>query len=133
MATSKPIRLTSPATRRSRTASVPSVKRSPRQATMSVEFAKKKVEVAYRFDIDRKTQTLLGQSLKLGSKEVKQGEPRVFVVDLTQRDVSYLSVQVELPAEVPDLGNEKKANGDVAIVQALSRHKKLTEEMKLCY
>ncbi len=52
------------------------------QCQMAVEFAKKKIEVEYKIDLDEKKQTLVKQVLKIGGKEVKEGEPRLFVVDL---------------------------------------------------
>ena len=62
----------------------------------------KQIETSYEAEIDRKTNALIKEALKIGGTEIKPGEPRVILVDLTQDKVSYRPVKVDLPDVVPE-------------------------------
>ena len=61
------------------------------------------IELAYRLETDVKTHALKKEVIKVGDTELKEGDPRVFLVDFTQEKVSYRPVKVDLPDEAPDL------------------------------
>jgi hypothetical protein len=100
------------------------------EGTMAVELAKKKVEVAYKFPTDPKSHAVLKQSLTVGGQEIKEGDPRVFVVDLTGDKVTYTAVKVELPKDVPDVSQEKNEEWGAAVQRAIDQLKKDSAELK---
>ena len=100
------------------------------EGTMAVAFSKKKVEVEYKFPTDRKTHALLKHSLKIGGQEVKDGDPRVFVVDLTGEKVTYTPVKVELPKVAPDVSQEKSDEWGPMVQQAIDKLKADSPELK---
>ncbi len=73
------------------------------EGTATAQFGDKSFEVKYKFVTDPRTHALVKQSLAVGGREVKEGEPRVFVVDQTGKTVTYTPVKVELPKEAPDV------------------------------
>jgi hypothetical protein len=91
---------------------------------------KKAVEVAYKFKADEKTHALLSESLKVGGKEVKEGEPRVFLVDLRQDKVTYKPVKVELPDASPYMKGEGKEEWVAATHKAIDHLKATSPEIK---
>ncbi len=96
----------------------------------SLILEKKTIEVAYKFKADEKTHALMSEALTVGGKEVKEGMPRVFLVDLTQDKVTYEPVKVDLPDALPDLkdgGNEKSVT---ALHKAIDQLKAKSPEVK---
>lgn len=100
------------------------------EGTMTVELVKKKVEVAYKFPTDPKSHAVLKQSLSVGGREVKEGDPRVFVVDLTGEKVTYTPVKVELPKDAPDVSQEKSEEWGAVVQRAVEQLKKDSPELK---
>jgi hypothetical protein len=100
------------------------------QGTLAVEFQKKKVEVSYKFPVDPKTHAVLKQTLSVGGLEVKEGEPRVFVVDLTGEKVKYTPVKVELPKDAPDVNKERSQEWGDAIQRTIEQLKNDSGELK---
>ena len=98
--------------------------------TLAVEMIEKKIEVAYEFPVDPKTHAVLKQSLTIGGREVKEGDPRVFVVDLTGEKVTYTPVKVDLPKDAPDVSREKGDEWGEAIQRAVDQLKKDSPELK---
>lgn len=84
----------------------------------------KKIELAYQFAADEKSHALVSEALKVGGKEVKEGDPRVFLVDLTQDKVNYESVKVDLPDAVPDLKDDDKKEWAATLHEAIDQLKK---------
>ena len=89
----------------------------------------KRIETSYEAETDRKTNALIKEALKIGGKEIKPGEPRVFLVDLTQDKVSYRPVKVDLPDEVPEAtsGHQTWA---LPVMRAIEQLKKKSSEVK---
>jgi hypothetical protein len=100
------------------------------ECTLAVEFAKKKVDIYYKIDLDAKKQTIVKQVLKIGGTDLKEGEPHVFVVDLTKEKIAYHPIKVELPDEVPDMTDEKDENWEAPIMRAVEQLKKKSPELK---
>jgi hypothetical protein len=100
------------------------------EGTMTVELQKKKVEVAYKFPTDPKTHAVLKQTLSVGGREVKEGDPRVFVVDLTGEKVKYTPVKVELPKDAPDVSRERSEELGSLIQRAIEQLQKDSPELK---
>jgi hypothetical protein len=100
------------------------------KGSMAVEMTKKKFEVTYKFPTDPKTHAVLKQSLTVGGQEVKEGDPRVFVVDLTGEKVTYTPVKVELPKDVPDVSQEKSEEWGAVVQRAVEQLKKDSPELK---
>ncbi|HZT78758.1 MAG TPA: hypothetical protein VFA26_00930 [Gemmataceae bacterium] len=63
---------------------------------LEVRLGDKKVEFAYKFDVDRKAGTI-SESIKIGGKEYSKDVPRVFLVDLTQDKITYAPVKDAVP------------------------------------
>jgi hypothetical protein len=100
------------------------------EGTMAVELAKKKVEVAFKFPTDPKTHAVLKQSLTVGGQAVKEGDPRVFVVDLTGEKVTFTPVKVELPKDAPDVSQEKNEEWGAEVQRVIEQLKKDSPELK---
>jgi hypothetical protein len=97
---------------------------------MTVEMAKKKIEVAYQFPTDPKTHVVLKQSLTIGDQEIKDGDPRVFVVDLTGEKVTYTPVKVDLPKDAPDVSQERGDEWGEAVQRVVEQMKKDSPEVR---
>ena len=91
---------------------------------------KKAVDIAYKFVTDPKTHALRKQSLTVGGREVKEGDPRVFVVDLTGEQATCTPVKVELPKEAPDVSQKNNDTWGPAIRRAVDQLKKDSPELK---
>jgi hypothetical protein len=63
----------------------------------------KAIEITYQYKVDEKTQALKSEMLKVGTTEIKEDSPRVFLVDLIQEKVVYRPVKVDLPTDIPTL------------------------------
>jgi len=100
------------------------------EGKVAVKFGAKNVEVAYKFAMDPITHAVRKQSLTVGGREMKEGEPRVFVVDLTGEVVTCTPVKVGLPKEAPDVSESKTDSWGPAIERAVDRLKKDSPELK---
>jgi hypothetical protein len=100
------------------------------EGMMAVRLGKKKVEVAYKFATDAKTHAVREQSLTVGGREVKEGEPRLFVVDLTGDEVTYTPVKAGLPVEAPDVSESERDSWGPAVQRAVDRLKKDSPELR---
>jgi hypothetical protein len=89
----------------------------------------KRLETSYEAEFDRKTNALIKEVLKLGGTEIKPGEPRVFLVDLTEDKVSYRPVKADLPDEVPEATSSHQTWGPPTM-RALEQLKKKSPEVK---
>jgi hypothetical protein len=98
--------------------------------TLAVEMIGKKFEVTYEFPVDPKTHAVLKQSLVIGGREVKEGDPRVYVVDLTGERVTYTPVKVSLPKDAPDVSQEKDDEWGEAVQRAVDQMKKDSSELR---
>jgi hypothetical protein len=87
------------------------------------------IETSYEADSGRKTNALIKEALKIGGKEIKPGEPRVFLVDLTQDKVSYQPVKVELPDEAPEATSGPQTWGPT-VMRAIEQLKEKSAEVK---
>jgi hypothetical protein len=87
------------------------------------------IETSYEAETDRKTNALIKEALTIGGKEIKPGETRVFLVDLTQDKVSYQPVKVELPDEAPDATSAPQT-WDPTVMRAVEQLKKKSAEVK---
>ena len=97
---------------------------------MTAGLGKKKIEVAYQFPTDPRTHVVLKQSLTVGGREVKEGDPLVFVVDLTGEKVAYTPVKVNLPKDAPDVSQERGDEWGEAIQRAVEQLKKDSPELR---
>jgi hypothetical protein len=89
------------------------------------------IDLAYEFEADEKTHALVRESLKVGDTEIKEGDPRVLLVDLTQPKVTYRPVKVDLPEAVPDLNdNEDKKAWGPTILRAIEQLEEKSPEIK---
>jgi serine beta-lactamase-like protein LACTB len=95
---------------------------------IDITLGKKTVKVAYKFATDKKTGALTSETLKVGDAEVKKGAPRVFLVDLTKDKVTYTPVKVDLPDDVPDVGDQK--TWAPTVVRAVGRLKEKSAKVK---
>jgi len=100
------------------------------EAKTVARLGKKQIEVAYKLITDAKTHTVRTQSLKLGDQEVKEGDTRVFVVDLTGENVKYLPVKGELPKDAPDVSKEKSEGWGHVVQKAIEQLKKESPELE---
>jgi hypothetical protein len=101
------------------------------EGTIAADLAGKKVEVAYKFPTDPKTHAVRKPSLTVGGREVKEGDPHVFVVDFTGDKVTYTPVKVEFPKDVPDVSQEQKGEEWGTVVRrAVEQLKKDSPELK---
>jgi hypothetical protein len=100
------------------------------EGTVATRVGTKKVGVTYKFALDPVTHALRKQSLTVGGREVKAGEPRVFVVDLTGEAVTYTPVNVELPKEAPDVSQANDHTWGPAVERAVDQLKKDSPELK---
>jgi RNA polymerase sigma factor (sigma-70 family) len=89
------------------------------------------IDLAYEFAADKDTHALVRETLRVGAIEVKEGDPRVFLVDLTQARLTYRPVKVTLPEAVPDLqdGTEKKTWGPT-LLRAIQQLEEASPEVK---
>jgi hypothetical protein len=94
-----------------------------------VRLGKKQVEIAYDLTTDPKTHAVGKQSLALAGREVREGGPRVFVVDLTGEAVRCTPVKVELPKGVPDVSQGKGQAWGAVIEKAIEQLKKDSPEL----
>jgi RNA polymerase sigma factor (sigma-70 family) len=101
------------------------------EESMSIRFDDRAIDLAYQFEADPKTHALVRESLKVGDMEVKDGDSRVFLVDLTQAKVTYRPVRVALPDAVPNLndGEEKKTWGPT-LLRAIEQLEEKSPEIK---
>jgi hypothetical protein len=98
--------------------------------TFSVVLAKKRIKIAYKLEAHKKTHALVKESLKIGDQEVKEGAPRVFLVDLTRDTISYQPVKVDLPDDVPDLADSDHKTWGATVRRAIDKLKKGSPEVK---
>src|SRR5262249_6586467 len=97
----------------------------------AARVGRKKLELAYKFTTHPLTHAVRKQSLTVGGREVKEGEPRVFVVDLTgEGETTYTPVKVDLPKEAPDVSESKHDTWGPAIRRAVDQLKKDSPELK---
>jgi hypothetical protein len=99
------------------------------EGTTIARVGKKKVEVVYQFATDPRTHAVQKQSLRIGGREVKGGDSRVFVVDVTGESVTCTPVKVELPKEVPDISQGKREEWDAVIDRAIEQLRKDSPEL----
>jgi hypothetical protein len=97
---------------------------------ISAEFAKQKVDIDYKIDLDEQTGAIGKEILKLGGKEIKEGEPRVFVVDLTKDEVTYLPIKVAFPTDVPDGTDKDHENWEAPLRRSIEQLTKKSPEVK---
>jgi hypothetical protein len=101
------------------------------EGKVAARVGKKNVELAYKFATHTMTHAVQKQSLTIGGREVKEGEPRVFVVDLTgQGETTYTPVKVDLPKEAPDVSQANTDTWGPAIRRAVDQLKKESSELK---
>jgi hypothetical protein len=84
----------------------------------------KRLDLTYQFTADEKTHAMTSEALKIGGKEIKEGDPRVFLVDLTQEKVVYEPVKVDLPDVVPDLADDDKKQWAETLHKAINQLRK---------
>lgn len=97
----------------------------------------KAIEMVYQYTIDEKTQTFQHEVLKVGGTEIKEGEARVFLVDLAQEKIVYRPVKVDLPDaiptlrdKVPELSGEEGKAWAATMLRAVEQLKKKSPEVK---
>jgi hypothetical protein len=95
------------------------------------------IETAYRCSLDEKTQAVKDEVLKVGGTEVKDGDARVFLVDLAREKIAPRSVKVDLPDEIPtlhdklpDLDSKEGKAWAATMLQAVEQLKKKSPEVK---
>ena len=99
--------------------------------TTRLTLSGKPVEYGYRFKADEKTLASIEETVKIGGKELKKGDPRVYLVDLTGDDVVYRPVMVDLPDEVPNLDDETvKDTWGAAVHRTIERLKEKSLEIR---
>jgi hypothetical protein len=96
----------------------------------TVTFNGKKVTVAYRFTADEKKNTLTSDTVKLGGQEVKGDAPRIHLVDLTRREVTFVPVKVDGSVEVPDLTDRDHKTWARSVDRAIEQLKEKSPEVK---
>jgi hypothetical protein len=98
--------------------------------TTRLTLSGKPIEYSYQFKADETTQALLEETVKVGGKILKKGDPRVYLIDLTRDEVAYQPVLVDLPDEVPDLNDEKKTTWGPAVRRTIERLKEKSPEVR---
>jgi hypothetical protein len=96
----------------------------------AVTFNGKKVAVAYGFTADEKTNRLRSETVKLGGQELKRDAPRIYLVDLTRREVKFVPVKGNFPVEVPDLTDWEHKGWAKNIDRAIELLKAKSPEVK---
>jgi hypothetical protein len=97
---------------------------------MAIELGTKTVEVVYNFPIDAKTQTVLEHSLIVGGEDLKEGDPRVFVIDLTGDSVAYTPLNVELPNDAPNVAAAPSEEWGTIVQRAVEQLKDESTELQ---
>jgi hypothetical protein len=92
--------------------------------TGTVKFAGKEAEVTYAFKEEKGKPTFAEESLKLGGKEVKLADARVFLADLTADKIEFVPVPGDLPA-APAIDDKNALDSwDKAVQSATAELKK---------
>jgi hypothetical protein len=94
------------------------------ESTVHMVLDGKRIEVAYQFKADRETHALRSESLKVGDIRVREGDPRVFVADLTGDKLSIRPVKVDLPEEVPDFKDKDRKDWAPKVLRVVEQLKK---------
>jgi hypothetical protein len=104
---------------------------------MRITRGGKAIEATYQCQLDRKTRAVTGEELTVGGKAIKEGDPRVLLVDLGEKKIAYRPVKVELPEVVPALGeNLPRLDGEEGktwaktMLRAVEQLKKKSPEIK---
>jgi hypothetical protein len=97
--------------------------------TLRITLGKKVIEVAYKYTADKKTHALKSETITVGKSEIKKGDPRVLLVDLTKEVVTYRAIKVALPDEVPDLTDSKKKTWPGTVLRAVEQLRKKSPEV----
>jgi hypothetical protein len=99
--------------------------------TTRLTLSGKQVEFGYHFKADEKTLALLEETVNVGGKVLKKGDPRVYLIDLTQDKVVYRPVMVDLPDDVPNFNDrEKKQTWGPTVLRAIERLKEKSPEVR---
>jgi hypothetical protein len=109
------------------------------KSTVTIMLGGKKLQLAYNHERDPKSYELKSEMLKLGETEIKENNPRVFLVDLAQEKITYRPVQVKLPEVVPafpppkqvdDKKSEQYKAWPAMLMQTVEQLKKNSPEIK---
>jgi hypothetical protein len=99
--------------------------------TTRLTLSGKQIEFGYHFKAEEKTLALLEETIKVGGKDLKKGDPRVYLIDLTGDEVVYRPVAVDLPDEVPDFDDqEKRRTWGPRVLRAIERLKERSPEVR---
>ncbi len=94
-----------------------------------VTLGDKEVKIALQYGIDDKTNVLKDEVIRVGGTEIK-GDARVFLVDLSQKEVTYKPVKVALPTEVPDVGDEGHKTWPATVLRAVEQLRQKSPEVR---
>src|SRR5262249_18430572 len=97
--------------------------------TLQLTLGKKVIDVAYQYTTDDK-HAVTAETVKIGGKEIKKGDSRVFLVDLTQDKLTYQPVKVDLPGVVPNLDDTERKTWGPTMARAVEDLKKKSAEVK---
>jgi hypothetical protein len=96
----------------------------------TLTFNGKKVAVGYRFTADEKTNKLTSEAVKLGGKEIRPDAPRIYLVDLTRREITFVPVKVDVAVEAPDLTDSEHKTWAKSVDQLIEQLKEKSPEVK---
>jgi hypothetical protein len=99
-------------------------------ATTRFTLSGKPVDFSYHFKANETTDALLEETVKVGGKTLKKGDPRVYLIDLTRDEVVYRPVIVDLPDEVPDLNDREKTTWGTAVHRTIEKLKEKSPEVR---
>jgi hypothetical protein len=96
---------------------------------LRITLGKKVIDLAYKYTADEKTHALTSETITVGKTPIKKGDPRVFLVDLTGKELTYRAVKVALPDEVPDLKDAEKKTWPGTVLRAVEQLRKKSPEV----
>jgi hypothetical protein len=96
----------------------------------AITIGGKKVEIAHKFKAYGKTHEITSSELKIGDVEVKEGTPRVFLVDLTQEKLTCRPLKIDLPEQVPDWKDEERKTWPQTVARAVEQLREKSSEVK---
>jgi hypothetical protein len=112
------------------TAAAVSASNTELSLTGEVLFGGKAVPIKYKATYDEATNKLTSETITLDGKELKKGDPRVYLVDLSGDKPVLKPVKVDLPASVPDLAEEDSKAWGAAVAKGLDQLKEKSPEVK---